>query len=158
MTYTPDDSVKQALGKFSRYDVDTQLALLWYGYLDIKDELTPAPPQTADTLAHAYYNNIAALAPEKQLQAQRDILTGADNKFGRGYSALSPSARLEVWLLLGQGMENETIIQVPSDYQPPSEASEFSDLITQLSFEQRVEFMRQAVLGMGAKSTKATSM
>ncbi|WP_244913242.1 orange carotenoid protein N-terminal domain-containing protein [Phormidesmis priestleyi] len=55
-------------------------------------------------------------------------------------------------------MENETIIQVPSDYQPPSEASEFSDLITQLDFEQRVEFMRQAGLGMGSKSTKATSM
>ncbi|PZO48067.1 MAG: hypothetical protein DCF14_18160 [Phormidesmis priestleyi] len=71
---------------------------------------------------------------------------------------MSPSARLEVWLLLGQGMENETIIQVPSDYQPPSEASEFSDLITQLDFEQRVEFMRQAGLGMGSKSTKATSM
>ena len=158
MTYTPDNSVKQALDKFYGYNVDTQLALLWYGYLDIKDELTPAPPQTADTLAHAYYDNIAALAPEEQLQAQRDILTGADNHFGRGYSALSPSARLEVWLLLGQGMENATIIQMPSNYQPPSEASEFSGLITQLNFEQRVEFMRQAVLKMGSESTKATNV
>lgn len=157
MTYTPDNSVQQALDKFYRYDVDTQLALLWYGYLDIKDELTPAPPQTSDTLARAYYDHIAALAPEAQLQAQRDILTGADNEFGKGYSALSPSARLEVWLLLGQGMENETIIQVPSDYQPPAEASEFSDLITQLDFEQRVEFMTQAVMKMGSQSTKATS-
>lgn len=157
MTYTPDNSVQQALDKFSRYDVDTQLALLWYGYLDIKDELTPGPPPSADTLAHTYYNQVAALAPEEQLQAQRDILTGADNEFGRSYAALSPSARLEVWLLLGQGMENETIIQVPSDYQPPAEASEFSDLITQLDFEQRVEFMTQVVMRMGSQATKATN-
>ncbi len=43
MTYTVDNPTRSALERFQQFDVDTQLALLWFGYLDIKDQLQPAP-------------------------------------------------------------------------------------------------------------------
>ena len=155
MPYNHSENTQKALSLFQSYDIDTQLALLWYGYLDIKDELTPAAPQTADTMAQKIYGEIKVLPQEQQLQAQRDILSGADSQFGRSYSAFSNSARIEIWLLLGQGMESGEIINVPSDYKLPEQTHEFSDFISGLSFEERVEFMQAAVQGMGAASTKA---
>lgn len=155
MTYTNDNEVRQALEQFRRYDIDTQLALLWYGYLDIKDELTPAPTVVDDPLPRAVYDQIEALSPDEQLQAQRDLLTNVENQIGKSYTALSPNARIYVWVLLGQGMETGEIIQMPSDYKLPEETQEFSNQIAQLNFEQRLEFMRSAVLGMGAQSVKA---
>jgi hypothetical protein len=49
-------------------------------------------------------------------------------------------------------MDKGTIIQVPDDYELPSETKEFVDTIKQLDFEQRINFMRSAVVEMGAKS------
>ncbi|MBE9019865.1 Orange carotenoid protein, partial [Chroococcidiopsidales cyanobacterium LEGE 13417] len=40
---------------------------------------------------------------------------------------------------------------VPSDYEPPAETNEFVEQIKQLEFEQRLNFMRSAVVEMGAK-------
>lgn len=155
MDYQPSENTQRALSMFQKYDIDTQLALLWYGYLDIKDELNPEPPPSSDHASTALYDRIKELSQEQQLQAQRDILSGADSEFGKSYSALSSSARIEVWLLLGQGMESSEIINVPSDYKLPEQTHEFSDFISGLSFEDRIDFMRTAVLGMGAASTKA---
>ncbi|MBE9009298.1 Orange carotenoid protein [Pseudanabaenaceae cyanobacterium LEGE 13415] len=149
------ENTQRALSMFQQYDIDTQLALLWYGYLDIKDELNPAPPPTADNLARIIYGEIKALPQDEQLQVQRDILTGADSQMSRSYSAMSNSARIEVWLLLGQGMESGEIINIPSDYKLPEQTHEFSDFISGLSFEERVEFMQVAVQQMGAASKTA---
>ena len=149
MTYTVDERTKPVLEEFKRFDVDTQLALLWYGYLDLKDQLKPAPPNSVEIPGKTVFDHIQVLSPEEQLQAQRDLITGAGNEIGRAYSALSPNARLEVWLLLAQGMENGTIIQVPSDYQLPAETEQFTNRVKQLDFEQRVTFMLNAVKDMG---------
>ncbi|MBW4517945.1 MAG: Orange carotenoid protein [Timaviella obliquedivisa GSE-PSE-MK23-08B] len=150
MTYTVDQNTKPALDAFQRFDVDTQLALLWYGYLDIKDELNPAPPPSVEAVGQAVFDQIQALSPQEQLQAQRDLLQGAGTEICRAYNALSPNARLEVWLLLSKGMENGTIIQVPSDYELPSETDEFSAMIKKLDLEQRINFML-SVMHEGAK-------
>jgi hypothetical protein len=149
MAYTVDERTKPALERFQRFDVDTQLALLWFGYLDLKDQLKPAPPASVEVPGKAVFDQIQALSKEEQLQAQRDLITGAGNEISRAYTALSPNARLEVWLLLAQGMENGTIIQVPSDYQLPAETNEFTNMVKQLDFEQRVTFMLNAVKAMG---------
>ncbi len=149
MTYTVDESTRPALETFRRFDVDTQLGILWYGYLDIKDQLTPAPPQSVESLAKAVFDKIQNLSHQEQLQAQRDIINGAASDISQAYNALSPNAKLDVWLLLAQGMENGTIIPVPSDYQLPSETDEFTAMIQNLDFEQRVNFMLSAVQRMG---------
>jgi hypothetical protein len=43
---------------------------------------------------------IQALPPQEQLQAQRDLIAGKATDISHAYNALSPNARLEVWLLL----------------------------------------------------------
>lgn len=149
MTTASDNATKQALETFQGFDVDTKLALLWYGYLDIKDNLSPAPPNQVEAVAKAVFDQILTLSPEAQLQAQRDIISGAATDVTRGYMSLSPSARLDVWLLLAQGMEQGTIIQVPSDYKLPAETDQLTAEVKQLDFEQRVNFMRSAVETMG---------
>jgi hypothetical protein len=154
MTYATDNNTQQAVNKFRQFDVDTQLALLWYGYLDIKDELTPAPPSESETLAKAVYDRIAALDPQAQLQAQRDIASGAQSEYGKQYSALDPSGRIELWLLLGQGMEAGKVIQLPSNYQLPNQTQDFTESIKQLDFEQRINFMRSIVREMGASKAQ----
>ena len=151
MTFATDDTTKQSLEAFQGFDVDTQLGLLWFGYLDMKDKLNPANSASAQDTAGALFDQIQAMSQEEQLQAQRDIAGRADTDVSRTYKALSSSGKLDVWLRLAQGMDKGTVIQVPSDYQPPSETENFVNQIQQLDFEQRINFMRSAVIEMGAK-------
>ncbi|MEH1875153.1 orange carotenoid protein N-terminal domain-containing protein [Nostoc sp.] len=146
MTYTADEATKPALETFKGFDVDTQLALLWFGYLDLKEQLNPAPPESVEAIAKAVFDQIQDLSQEEQLQAQRDIINGASQT----YNSLSPNTKLDVWLLLAQGMDNGTVIQVPSDYQLPGETDEFVALVKKLEFEQRVNFMLSVVQGFGS--------
>lgn len=145
MTYTADEATKPALETFQDFDVDTQLALLWFGYLDLKEQLNPAPPESVEAIAKAVFDQIQDLSKEEQLQAQRDIINGAS----QSYNSLSPNAKLDVWLLLAQGMDNGSVIQVPSDYQLPAETDDFVVLIKNLEFEQRVNFMLSVVQAFG---------
>lgn len=151
MTFATDERTKQAVEQFRKFDVDTQLALLWYGYLDIKDKLIPANQTSAQDTAAALYDQIQAMPKEQQLQAQRDIASRANSDISRAYTALSSSAKLDVWLRLARGMENNIIIQMPSDYELPAETKGFVDTIKGLEFEQRVDFTRSVVMEMGAK-------
>lgn len=152
MTFATDNSTKQAVQKFQSFDVDTQLGLLWFGYLDIKEQLNPGNSTAAQDVAGAVYDQIKAMSKEEQLQAQRDIASGAASEISHTYASLSSSGKLDVWLRLSQGMEEGVIIQVPSDYELPSETKDFVAQITSLDFEKRIDFIRSAVIEMGAKS------
>lgn len=152
MTFATDENTKKSLETFKGFDVDTQLGILWFGYLDLKDKLNPGNSASAQDAAGAVYDQIKAMSKEEQLQAQRDIASGAASDISHTYSSLSSSGKLDVWLRLSQGMEEGVIIQVPSDYQLPSETNEFVEQVKQLDFEQRINFMRSLVIEMGAKS------
>ncbi|MDZ8051813.1 MAG: orange carotenoid protein N-terminal domain-containing protein [Aulosira sp. ZfuVER01] len=149
MTYTVDERTKPALETFRRFDVDTQLAILWYGYLDIKDQLNPTPPNSVEVPGKAVFDHIQNLSQQEQLQAQRDLLRGGNSDINHAYKALSPNAKLEVWLLLAQGIENGTIIPVPTEYKLPAETDQFTAQIKQLEFDQRLNFMLTAVQTLG---------
>ena len=151
MTFATDENTKQSLEKFRGFDADTQLGLLWFGYLDLKDKLNPGNQTSAQDTAGALFDQFLSMSQDQQLQAQRDIISGASTDVSRTYSALSSSGKLDVWLRLAQGMEDGRIIPVPSDYQPPAETNEFVNQIQQLDFESRINFMRSAVIEMGAK-------
>lgn len=152
MTYATDETTRKAVEQFRQFDVDTQLALLWFGYLDIKDELLPSGNDAAEVnTAGAVYDQIQALPKEQQLQAQRDIASCANTDISRAYAALHSSGKLELWLRLAQGMENDQIITVPNDYELPSETNDFVENIENLDLEKRIDFMRSVVLEMGAK-------
>lgn len=147
--FATDHTTQQALKAFRKFDADTQLALLWHGYLDIKENLQPGEDNSVRVPAQALYNAIKAMSPEGQLQAQRDIVVCADNQIGQTYGALASSARLELWLMLAQGMEKGEIIGMPEDYQLPADTNDFVNQITSLGFEERINFTRSAVMEMG---------
>ncbi|MFE4105766.1 orange carotenoid protein N-terminal domain-containing protein [Almyronema epifaneia] len=149
MAYAVSDAVKQAIKLFQNFDADTQLAVLWYGYLDIKDQLSPAPAHSAEVTGTAVYDRIKALDPNQQLQAQRDIANHADTPISREYGALSSSGKLEVWLLLAQGIESGDIIAVPDDYKLPEKTETLVNTIQSTDFEQRINFTRSVVDEMG---------
>lgn len=92
------------------------------------------------------------LAPEQQLQALRDLVSGKDNQTNRSYSEMVATAKLEFWLLLSKAMENGRVVGVPENYQLPSETDNFANQIKPLDFEQRVNFMKSAVGAIGASS------
>lgn len=151
MTYLTLDAIKQPLNEFRQFDADTQLALLWYGYLDLKENLNPNPDHKVEGLGKALYDHVQVLSKEDRLNAQRNIAARNDTQISREYGALSPSAKLEFWLLLAQGMEEDTIINVPDDYQLPESTNQFVETIKGLDFEERINFTRNAVAEMGVK-------
>ncbi len=150
MTYTTEQTIDKALQQFRQFDGDTQLALLWFGYLDLKENLHPAPTISVTQPADAVYDQIKALPKEQQLQAQRDIAACANTPISRAYGALSPNSKLQVWLSLAQGMEEGSIIGMPENYKLPEQTNEFVQQIKQLDFEQRVNFSMASVERMGA--------
>ncbi len=151
MTYTTVESVKNPLKKFNTFDADTKLALLWYGYLDLKEDLQPNPSNDVEVISNALYDQIKMLSKDEQLDAQRSIVNSAGCKFCQEYGALSTSGMLEFWLLLAQGMEEGTIVNVPDDYELPEETNEFIGMVKALDFEERVNFTRNAIAEMGSK-------
>jgi hypothetical protein len=153
MTYLTVDAVKEPLKQFENFDADTQLALLWYGYLDIKEQLNPSPDHNTDGISRAIFNQVVVLSKDEQLQAQRDIANRADTPISREYGAASPPAKLEFWLLLAQGMESGDIINVPDDYTLPEHTQEFANQVKELDFEERINFVRNAVARMGLNTT-----
>lgn len=152
MTFTTEEKNRKAVEQFRGFDADTQLGLLWYGYLDIKDNLKPVNQDSAQQTAKALFDQIQAMPKEEQLQAQRDIVSGANSDISSSYTSLSSSGKLDVWLRLAQAMEDGSVIQVPDDYELPSNTNDFTNSIKDLDFEQRINFMRSAVVEMGAKS------
>ena len=152
MTFTTDTQTTQALELFRSFDADTQLALLWYGYLDIKDQLTPTNDPSQHDISAALVDQITSMPQEAQLQAQRDIISRANSDISHAYTALSSSAKISFWLQLAQCMEQGSAVQVPESYELPADTDRFVELIKSLNFEQRLNFTRSAVVEMGVNS------
>ena len=153
MTYTTDQQTSEALRLFRSFDADTQLALFWYGYLDLKDQLTPTADPAQHDISRALVDQVQALPQQEQLQVQRDIISCAETDITQAYSALSSSAKISFWLQLAQAMEQGAAVQVPSNYELPSATDRFVELIKGLDFEKRINFTRSAVVSMGAHPT-----
>ena len=153
MTSTTISSYDQGKQAFKGLDVDTQLALLWFVYTKIGSSVTPAAPGAAGSeIAQGLFNQVKELSHEEQLQVQRDIASNADTLISREYGSLSPETKLAFWYFLAQGMEKGTIIPVPPDYELPQEGKDLLGRIESMDFQQQIDFLRGAVLPMGAEA------
>ncbi|XWK87214.1 MAG: orange carotenoid protein N-terminal domain-containing protein [Phormidium sp.] len=148
MTYT-QANVEQIVDALRRLNADDQLAVLWFVYEEMKGGITPDPKTAGLELSEAILHRIQQMSRDEQLQAQRDIVTGADNEITREYRALNSRARLGVWYVLAQGMEEESVIPMPPNYQLSSEAQKVLDQAKQLDFENQTSFMSSASAKMG---------
>jgi hypothetical protein len=153
MTSTTISSYDQGKEAFKGLSVDDQLGLLWFVYTKIGSSVTPAAPGAAGSeIAQGLFNQVKELSHEEQLQVQRDIASNADTLISREYGSLSPETKLAFWYFLAQGMENGTIIPVPPDYELPQEGKDLLARIESMDFQQQIDFLRGAVLPMGAEA------
>lgn len=144
------DRGKQALKTLS---VDEQLALLWFVYTKIGKSITPAAPGASGSeIAQGLFEQVKALPHQEQLQVQRDIASRKNTQLSRQYGSLSPETKLAFWYFLAQGMESGTIIPMPPDYQFPQAGKDLLAEIEGLSFQEQIDFLRGAVLEMGAEA------
>ncbi len=151
MTSTTISSYDQGKQAFKGLDVDDQLGLLWFIYTKLGNSITPAAPGASGSeIAQGLFNQVKELPHEQQLQVMRDIASNTDFQIGREYGSLSPETKLAFWYFLAQGMENGTIIPMPPDYELPQEGKDLLAQIESMDFQQQIDFLRGAVLPMGA--------
>jgi len=152
-TYTVAvNDINKAVEQITRLSVDDQLALLWYVYTQMGNSITPAAPGAASPeIAQGLFNQVREKSFEEQLEIQRDLIRKADTVISREYGALSANTKLAFWYYLAQGMEAETIIPMPEDYQLGEEARNLLAAIEALDFEEQITVLRNTVEPMGAE-------
>lgn len=156
MTSTNIANAHPEIANFQQFGADEQLALLWFIYEEIKGSITPkGGPDTAGfEIAQGVVDQIQQGSQEEQLQAQRDILAAqGSGPFVEAYADMNSSTRIAFWYLLAQRMEEGSVIQVPADYQLPSEAQNFLQTFQGWDFNDQITFIRNLVSLMGP-STK----
>lgn len=154
-TQTNDPDISQAVQSFQSLDVDDQLGLFYVIYKEMGHSITPAAPgaSTAGTdIAEGLFNQIKEMSHEEQLQLQRDLINKADNEYTRMYGSMSETTKLLVWYRLAQGMDDGTIIPMPSDYKISSQAEQVFNTIKGMEFQQQITLFRDYVGPMGAEA------
>lgn len=153
MTSTTTNSYDQGKQALKGLNVDDQLALLWFVYTKLGSSITPAAPGASGSeIAQGLFNQVKELPHEQQLQVQRDIASNADTQISREYGSLSPETKLAFWYYLAQGMENGTIIPMPPNYELPQQGKDLLAQIESMEFNEQIDFLRGAVLPMGAEA------
>jgi hypothetical protein len=152
VTFTTTGSNSSLVQAFQNLDVDQQLALFWFIYTEMGESITPAAPgaSTASApVAEGLFEQVKGMSHDEQLQVQRDLVARKNSLISREYGALSDTTKLLFWYLLATGMENETIIPVPENYQLANSAKNLLNQIKQLDFNQQITFFRDIVSLMG---------
>ncbi len=154
-TQTNDPDISQAVQALQSLEVDDQLGLFYVIYKEMGKSITPAAPgaSTVGTdIAEGLFNQIKEMSHEEQLQLQRDLINNADNEYTRMYGSMSETTKLLVWYRLAQGMDEGTIIPMPSDYKISGQAEEVFNRIKGMEFQQQITLFRDYVGPMGAEA------
>ncbi len=152
MTYTTSNTANELSSAFQSLDTDQQLALFYFIYKEMGNTITPAAPGASTAspeIGEAYFNRVKELSHDQQLELQRDLINRKNTEFSREYGALSDTTKLLFWYLLAQGMDNQTIIPMPSNYELVSEATTLLEQIKGLAFEQQITLFRDIVSPLG---------
>jgi len=159
MTFTTTGSYDKGKEALKGLNVDDQLGLLWFVYTKMGKSITPAAPGASGSeIAEGLFNQVKELSHEEQLQVQRDIATNANTQISRQYGSLSPETKLAFWYFLAQGMDNGTIIPMPPNYELPQEGKDLLAQIEGMDFQQQIDFLRGAVLPMGAEAAPGSDI
>jgi Orange carotenoid protein, N-terminal len=154
-TQTGDPIIREHVQAWQQLGVDQQLALFWFIYKEMGSSITPAAPGASTVspeIAEGLFNQVKELSHEQQLQVQRDLINKVDTQISREYGSLGDTTKLLFWYRLSQGMDDGTIIPIPSDYELPSECKALFGRIQGLGFEQQITLFRDYVSPMGAEA------
>ncbi|MEG5057947.1 orange carotenoid protein N-terminal domain-containing protein [Microcoleus sp. A2-C5] len=153
MTFSKTSAYDQGKAEIQSLSVDDQLGLLWFVYTELGKSITPAAPGAAGSeIAQGLFEQVKPLAHKEQLQVMRDIASKANTEISRMYGSMSPETKLAFWYFLAVGMDEGTIIPVPSDYKLPEAGNALLAKIKGMDFQQQIDFLRGTVLEMGAEA------
>lgn len=156
---TNDPKIRELVQAFQKLAVDEQLALFYFIYKEMGDSITPAAPNASTVspeIAEGLFNQIKELSHEQQLQLQRDLINKVDTVHTREYGSMSDTTKLLFWYRLAQGMDANTIIPMPSDYELSSDCQELINKVKQLDFSNQMSLFRDYVAPMGAEPKVGT--
>ena len=154
MTFTTAAAAyDQGKADIQSLSVDDQLGLLWFVYKEVGKSITQAAPGASGSdIAQGLFEQVKPLPQEEQLQVMRDIASKANTEISRMYGSMSPETKLAFWYFLAVGMDEGTIIGVPSDYELPDAGKALLGKIQGLNFQQQIDYLRGTVLEMGAEA------
>lgn len=141
-----------AIEKFGQFEVDEQLALLWFIYEKMGQSITPAAPNAAEpAIINGLFEQVKQQEYEEQLETMRDLVNRKDTTISREYGSLSANSKLGFWYYLAQGMDEKMIIPMPEKYDLSQAATEWIGSVESLDFNQQITVLREIVVGMGAE-------
>lgn len=143
-----NDDFKEYKEKFGKLSDDDKLATLWYIYEGLGDERVENPDDNKESDSSSdLYNQLKDKSQDDQLQFMRDVLSGSSNDLTGKYNELSDTTKIALWYRLGQGMAENSVVNVPSDYNLSEEGKELVSSMNSNSFEQSYIFMRDVIVG-----------
>jgi hypothetical protein len=142
-------STKDIYSTYNKLGGDEKLALLYYIYEAMGEDITPAAPTAADpNLAPVLLGNFYTISKDDQLAVMRQIAAGEDSEYSRAYGALTPNNKLLVWFAWAQAM-GDTVVDMPSNYQPAQAIGKVLEQIEDLDFQQQISLLREIADQMG---------
>lgn len=145
------EHLDQAVQALKILDQDSQLALLWLLFQDIKDQINLGGEEmTGDDVAADLVGQLQQMSADEQLQATRDVVAEADTDVSETYSSFSEKGKLAFWYLLAQKAESGATVAVPNNYSLSEPAQELLDQLRTLDFQKKVDFLSSTLTNLGA--------
>lgn len=155
MTLAKDDSqllsesTRSAFEAYAKLGTDEKLALLYFIYEAMGEEITPAAPTAADpSLAPTLLGDFYELSQDRQLEVMREIVNCQDTEYSRAYGGLTANNQLLVWFAWAQAM-GETVVDLPDGYEASQPVSRLLDQLEQLEFQEQISVLREMATQMG---------
>ncbi|MEI1373279.1 orange carotenoid protein N-terminal domain-containing protein [Nostoc sp. UHCC 0926] len=162
MTASYDKNISQAqsnetqnlVDAFNALDTDAKLAWFYLVYKKMGDSITPAAPAAAEPdLAPLLLGDYFKLSDEQQLDIMRDIVNRKDTEYSRAYGAIKENNQLLVWYAWAVAM-GDTVVDLPSSYQPAKEINDLVSQIEGLEFEEQMSVFRTIAGEVGYTDVK----
>ncbi|MEC4983913.1 MAG: orange carotenoid protein N-terminal domain-containing protein [Oscillatoria sp. PMC 1068.18] len=154
-TTTLPEETQKVVDAYNQLGTDDKLALLYYAYEEMGEQITPAAPSAADPeLAPKLLGDYLELSDDEQLQIMRDIVAKKDTEWSRMYGGLKANNQLVVWYSWAQEM-GKKVVDLPQGYKAASAVKDELGKIEKLEFEQQISFLREVASGMGYSEVKA---
>lgn len=143
-------AVPDTIAAFDRLTTDDKLGLLWVLYRNMGGAITPAAPGAARLqFAEGLLQQVQAMSQGEQLQFMRDLVQKNNTPATRSYGVLTSNTKLAFWYQLAVLMDEGKVIAVPEYFQLSEVVASVFGQISELTFNQQISFMRQAVVDMG---------
>lgn len=143
------ENTQRIFDNYTKLSTDDKLALLYFIYEAMGDEVTPAAPAVAEpNLAPKLLGDFYNLSDDQQLAVMREIVNCEDTEYSRAYGALTANNQLLVWFAWAQAM-GDTVVDIPDDYQSTDAVENVIDQIENLEFQEQFSVLREIATRMG---------